>query len=97
MFSCSHVYLLIDWKESLWNTNDWASPDCRCQPSGWAATTSGCESTRTQTKAVVDKAIEVGITLFDTANIYGGTKSEEFLGEALGDRRRDIVLATKVG
>jgi aryl-alcohol dehydrogenase-like predicted oxidoreductase len=47
------------------------------------------------TKAVVDKAIDVGITLFDTANIYGGTRSEEFLGEALGNRRRDIVLATK--
>lgn len=49
------------------------------------------------TKSVVDKAIEVGITLFDTANIYGGTRSEEFLGEALGSRRRDIVLATKFG
>ncbi len=49
------------------------------------------------TKAVVDKAIEVGITLFDTADVYGGTKSEEFLGEALGDRRKDIVLATKFG
>jgi aryl-alcohol dehydrogenase-like predicted oxidoreductase len=49
------------------------------------------------TKAVVDKAIEVGITLFDTADVYGGTKSEEFLGEALGNRRRDIVLATKFG
>jgi aryl-alcohol dehydrogenase-like predicted oxidoreductase len=47
------------------------------------------------TKAVVDKAIEVGITLIDTANIYGGTRSEEFLGEALGNRRRDVVLATK--
>lgn len=49
------------------------------------------------TKLVVDKAIEVGITLFDTADVYGGTKSEEFLGEALGSRRKDIVLATKFG
>ena len=31
-----------------------------------------------QTQAVVDAAIEAGITLFDTADIYGGTKSEEF-------------------
>ena len=57
----------------------------------------GMRIDKDQTKAVVDKAIEVGITLFDTADVYGGTKSEEFLGEALGDRRRDIVLATKVG
>jgi len=48
-----------------------------------------------QTKVVVDKAIELGVTFFDTANIYGGTKSEEFLGAALGDRRKDVVVATK--
>ena len=49
------------------------------------------------TQAVVDAAIDAGITLFDTADIYGGTKSEEFLGKALGKRRHDIVLATKFG
>ena len=57
----------------------------------------GMRIDQAQTKVVVDKAIDVGVTLFDTANIYGGTKSEEFLGEALGDRRRNIVLATKFG
>ena len=50
-----------------------------------------------QTQAVVDAAIDAGITFFDTADIYGGTKSEEFLGKALGARRKDIVLATKFG
>jgi len=50
-----------------------------------------------QTKAVVDAALDAGITLFDTADIYGGTKSEEFLGKALGKRRHEIVLATKFG
>src|ERR1700761_5204327 len=50
-----------------------------------------------QTDAVVGAAIDAGITLFDTADIYGGTKSEEFLGKALGKRRGDIVLATKFG
>ena len=50
-----------------------------------------------QTQAVVDAAIEAGITLFDTADIYGGTQSEILLGKALGTRRRDIVLATKFG
>ncbi len=48
---------------------------------------------------VVYKALDLGITLFDTADVYrseiGG--SEEFLGRALGPRRQDIVLATKVG
>lgn len=50
-----------------------------------------------QTQVVVDAAIDAGVTLFDTADIYGGTQSEEFLGKALGKRRRDIVLATKFG
>jgi aryl-alcohol dehydrogenase-like predicted oxidoreductase len=50
-----------------------------------------------QTQVVVDKAISLGITLFDTADIYGGTKSEEFLGAALGSRRKDVVVATKFG
>jgi aryl-alcohol dehydrogenase-like predicted oxidoreductase len=50
-----------------------------------------------QTQAVVDAAIDAGITLFDTADIYGGTKSEEFLGKALGKKRNKIVLATKFG
>ncbi|THD71105.1 aldo/keto reductase [Phenylobacterium sp.] len=49
------------------------------------------------TQAVVDAALDAGITLFDTADIYGGTKSEEFLGKALGKRRGDVVLATKFG
>ena len=49
------------------------------------------------TQAVVDAAIDAGITLFDTADIYGGTKSEEFLGRAIGDRRDQVVIATKFG
>jgi aryl-alcohol dehydrogenase-like predicted oxidoreductase len=49
------------------------------------------------TQAVVDAAIEAGITLFDTADIYGATQSEVFLGKALGKRRQEIVLATKFG
>jgi len=45
-------------------------------------------------RAVVDTAIEAGITLFDTADIYGGTRSELLLGRALGSRRDQVVLAT---
>jgi aryl-alcohol dehydrogenase-like predicted oxidoreductase len=46
---------------------------------------------------VVRAALEGGVTLFDTADIYGGTKSEEFLGAALGKDRADVVIATKFG
>jgi aryl-alcohol dehydrogenase-like predicted oxidoreductase len=48
-----------------------------------------------QTAVVVQRALELGVTLFDTADIYGGTRSEEFLGAALGDRRKNVVVATK--
>jgi aryl-alcohol dehydrogenase-like predicted oxidoreductase len=49
------------------------------------------------TKAVVDAAFDAGITFFDTADIYGDTHSEEFLGAALGSRRDQVVVATKFG
>ncbi len=50
-----------------------------------------------QTRAVVDAAIESGITFFDTADAYGDGSSEELLGRALGKRRSDVVVATKFG
>ena len=50
-----------------------------------------------ETDAVVGAALDAGITFFDTADIYGGTQSEEFLGHALGARRGEVVLATKFG
>lgn len=47
-------------------------------------------------RRVVDRALEAGVTLFDTADVYGNRGgSEEQLGEILGARRKDIVLATK--
>ncbi len=52
---------------------------------------------RKESDAVVGAALDAGITLFDTADMYGNTKSEEYLGQALGARRDDIVLATKFG
>jgi aryl-alcohol dehydrogenase-like predicted oxidoreductase len=50
-----------------------------------------------QTRAVVDAAVDAGITLFDTSDTYGRGASEELLGAALGRRRDDVVLATKFG
>jgi aryl-alcohol dehydrogenase-like predicted oxidoreductase len=48
-----------------------------------------------QTRAVIDRALDQGITLFDTADVYGAGKSEEFIGESLGSRRHEVVIATK--
>jgi aryl-alcohol dehydrogenase-like predicted oxidoreductase len=52
---------------------------------------------RSQTKTVLDSAIDAGITFLDTADRYGNTLSEEFMGEALRGRREEIILATKFG
>ena len=50
-----------------------------------------------QSLAVVDAALEAGITLFDTADIYGQGTSEDYIGRALEGRRDRVVLATKFG
>ncbi len=46
---------------------------------------------------VVHAAIDAGITFFDTADIYGSTNSEVYLGHALAGRRDSVVIATKFG
>lgn len=51
---------------------------------------------REETRAV-HRAIDLGVTLFDTAAIYGHGHAEEVLGKALGARRKEIVLVTKGG
>ncbi|HEX6917760.1 MAG TPA: aldo/keto reductase [Phycicoccus sp.] len=50
-----------------------------------------------RTRAVVVAALEAGVTLFDTADVYGDGASEELLGRALGARRDSVVVATKFG
>jgi aryl-alcohol dehydrogenase-like predicted oxidoreductase len=49
-----------------------------------------------EARRFVEICIEAGVNLFDTADMYSLGKSEEVLGQALGARRKDIVLATKV-
>ena len=49
------------------------------------------------TAKVVEAALDAGINFFDTADIYGGTKSEEFLGPLFRPRRNEVVIATKFG
>ena len=50
-----------------------------------------------RTQQVVDTAIDLGVTFFDTADTYGLGESEVLLGRALGRRRDDVVVATKFG
>ncbi|HET6684351.1 MAG TPA: aldo/keto reductase [Gaiella sp.] len=52
---------------------------------------------RERTRRVVEAALDAGITFFDTAESYGDGESERFLGAALGERRSDVVVATKFG
>jgi aryl-alcohol dehydrogenase-like predicted oxidoreductase len=52
---------------------------------------------RQSTAAVVEAALDHGITLFDTADVYGEGLSEEYVGAALRDRRDEAVIATKFG
>lgn len=47
--------------------------------------------------ALVGEALDAGINFFNSADAYAAGRSEEMLGRALGDRRKDVVIATKVG
>ncbi|WP_090048542.1 aldo/keto reductase [Lentzea fradiae] len=47
--------------------------------------------------AVIHRALELGVTLIDTADIYGPHVNEELVGRAIADRRDSVVLATKFG
>ncbi len=51
----------------------------------------------TDSTAVIHRALDLGVTFFDTADVYGSGHNEELVGRALGDRRDDVVLATKCG
>lgn len=57
----------------------------------------GVRSDFAASQEVIHKALDLGITHFDTANTYAGTLSEQILGKVLGPRRKDVVIATKFG
>jgi aryl-alcohol dehydrogenase-like predicted oxidoreductase len=61
-----------------------------CNNFGWRTDAAG-------TAAVVDAALDAGINFFDTADVYGGGQSEEFLGKTLKGRRNRAIIATKFG
>jgi aryl-alcohol dehydrogenase-like predicted oxidoreductase len=50
-----------------------------------------------EANALVNRALDAGINFFDTADSYASGQSEEMLGKALGPKRKDIVISTKVG
>ena len=51
----------------------------------------------TESIATIHRAVDLGVTLFDTANVYGIGHNEELLGRALAGRRSEVVIATKFG
>lgn len=61
------------------------------KPAGWG------EVDDAESLAAIDRALELGVTFFDTADVYGAGHSEEVLGRALAGRRDRAVIATKFG
>src|SRR4051812_50008182 len=61
------------------------------RPAGWGEVDDD-ESIR-----AIRRALELGVRLFDTADVYGCGHSERVLGRAIAERRDDVVIVTKVG
>src|SRR5947199_4260760 len=51
----------------------------------------------TESIATIHRALELGVTLLDTADVYGPHTNEELVGRAIAGRRDEVVLATKFG
>lgn len=64
---------------------------------GLGGNTFGRYADEAQTARIVHQALDLGINLFDTANVYGTGLSEELLGKALRERRDEALIATKAG
>jgi aryl-alcohol dehydrogenase-like predicted oxidoreductase len=64
---------------------------------GMSAFYSGARADDAESTRTIHRAIDVGVTLFDTAEMYGPYLNEELLGKALGPRRDQVVVATKFG
>jgi len=50
-----------------------------------------------EANAIIGRALDAGVNFLDTADMYAGGQSEEMMAKALGTRRKDVVISTKVG
>ena len=86
----------------LWNDGDWADRDSRRPPwdsAAWGSTgpTAG-GGDATEAEATLLDAVDAGVTLFDTAEVYGPFENEKLVGRLLDGERRDrVLIATKFG
>jgi aryl-alcohol dehydrogenase-like predicted oxidoreductase len=71
--------------------------DLQVSAVGMGCNNFGVRMDQTATTLVVGAALDAGINFFDTADTYGNWTSETLLGRALGDRRHEVVVATKFG
>ncbi len=63
----------------------------------WTVSTDWWEADNAEAVRLLQSALDLGITFYDTADTYGNGRGEELLAEALGHRRDDITIATKFG
>ena len=72
------------------------STDLRVSRASFGTMTFGSQSDQGASTRMVDQCLEAGVNFFDTANMYNQGRAEEVLGKALGSRRSQVILASKV-
>lgn len=82
---------------TLGNTLTVSTLGLGCMPMAGIGSAMYGTADRKESFATIDRAIELGVTFFDTAEVYGPYKNEELLGEAIRGRRDRLVIATKFG
>ena len=65
-----------------------------CMPMNWAYFGGGSDD---ESIAVIHRALDLGVSFFDTADVYGPFTNEETVGRGLEGRRDEAIVATKVG
>lgn len=68
-----------------------------CMPMAGIGSSMYGTADKAESLATIHRAIELGVTFFDTAEIYGPHRNEEIVGEAIAGRREGLVIATKFG